>query len=130
MEGAPAWAKTPFLYLMEQMSKVNKDVTNVKEQLEMFKSKDIQDVSKLRGTLEKQLTKIQTTVDNIKQYSQRNCLIFNGIQEQEESHENTDLIVVDICCKNLGVNLSWGIWTGCTDWEGKGPQQTSQDQLS
>ena len=70
--------------------------------------KDIQEVSKLRGTLEKQLTKIQTAMDDIEQYSQRNCLTFNGIQEQEESHENTDLIVVDIRCKNLGVNLSRG----------------------
>ena len=131
--------RTPFLFMMEQMSKVNEDVTNVKEQLEMFKSevdgrvtqlekevkltqskydatssemeslkKDIQEVSKLRGTLEKQLTKVQTAIDDIEQYSRRNCLIFNGIQEQEESHENTDLIVVDICRKNLGVNLSRG----------------------
>ena len=161
LEGAPTWAKTQFLFLMEQMSKVNEDVTNVKEQLEMFKSevdervtqlekeakftqsrydatssemeglkKDIQEVSKLWGTLEKQLTKIQIAMDDIEQYSRRNCLIFNGIQEQKESHENTNLIVVGICRKNLGVNLSRGIWIGCTDWEGKGPQQTSQDQLS
>ena len=98
---------------------MNEDVTNVKEQLEMFKSevdgrvtqlekevkltqsrydatssemeglkKDIQEVSKLRGTLEKQLTKVQAAMDDIEQYSRRNCLIFNGIQEQEESHEN------------------------------------------
>ena len=45
-------------------------------------------------------------MDDIEQYSRRNCLIFNGIQEQEDSHENTDLIVVDILHKNLGVNLS------------------------
>ena len=86
LEGAPTWAKTPFLFLMEQMSKVNEDVTNVREQLEMFKSevdgrvtqlekevkftqsrydatssemeglkKDIQEVSKLQGTLENSL---------------------------------------------------------------------------
>ena len=139
LEGAPTWAKTPFLFLMEQMSKVNEDVTNVKEQLEMFKSevdgrvtqlekevkftqsrynamsnemeglkKDVQEVSKLQGTLQKQLTKIQIAMDDIEQYSRRNCLIFNGIQEQEESHENTDLIMVDICHKNLGVNLRRG----------------------
>ena len=70
--------------------------------------KDIQEVSKLRGILEKQLTKIQIAMDDIEQYSRRNCLIFKGMQEQEESHENTDLIVVDICRKNLGVNLSRG----------------------
>ena len=139
LEGPSTWAKAPFLFVMEQMSKVNKDVTNVKEQLEMFKSevdrrvtqlekevklmqsrydatssemeslkKDIHEVSKLCGTLEKQLTKVQTAMDDIEQYSRRNCLIFNGIQEQEESHENTDLIMVDICRKNLGVYLSWG----------------------
>ena len=139
LEGAPTWAKTPFLFLMEQMSKVNEDVINVKDQLEMFKSEvdgrvtqlekevkftqsrydatssemeglkeDIQEVRKLRGTPEKQLTKIQIAMDDIEQYSRRNCLIFNGIQEQQESHENTDLIVVDICRKNLGVNLSRG----------------------
>ena len=38
LEGAPTWVKTPFLLLMEQMSKVNEDVISVKEQLEMFKS--------------------------------------------------------------------------------------------
>ena len=139
LEGAPTLAKTPFLFLMEQMSKVNEDIINVEEQPEMFKSevdgrvtqlekevkftqsrynatssemeglkKDIQEVGKLRGTLEKQLTKIQIAMDDIEQYSRRNCLIFNGIQEQEESHENTDLIMVDICRKNLGVNLSRG----------------------
>ena len=139
LEGAPTCSKAPFLFLMEQMSKVNEDVTKVKEQLDMFKSeedgrvtqlekevklmqsrydatssemeglkKDIQEVSKLRGTLEKQLTKVQTAMDNIEQYSQRNCLICNGIQEQEESHENTNLIMVDICRKNLGLNLSRG----------------------
>ena len=37
LEEAPTWAKTPFLFVMEQMSKVNEDVTNAKEQLEMFK---------------------------------------------------------------------------------------------
>ena len=92
LEEAPTWAKTLFLFIMEQMSKVNEDVTNVKEQLEMLKSevdgrvtqlekevkltqsrsiemeglrKDIQEVSKLRGTLEKQLAKVQTAMNDI-----------------------------------------------------------------
>ena len=161
LEGAPSWAKIPFLFLMEQMSKVNKDITNVKDQLEMFKSevdgrvtqlekevkltqsrygatssemeglkKDIQEVSKLRGTLEKQLTKVQTAIDDIEQYSRRNCLIFNGIQEQEESHENPKLIMVDICHKNLGVNLSQGDLDRMHRLGRESPQQTSQDQLS
>ena len=128
------------MFMMEQMSKVNEDVTNVKEHLEMFKfevdgrvthlekevklytqsrydatssemeglKKDTQEVSKLHGTLEKQFANVQTAMDNIEQFSRRNCLIFNGIQEQEDSHENTDLIVVNICRKNLGINLSRG----------------------
>ena len=120
LEGAPTWGKTPFLFLMEQMLKVNKDVANVKEQLEMFKSevdgrvtqlekevkltqsrydatssemeglkKDIQEVSKLRGTVQKQLTKVQTAMDDIEQYSRRNCLIFNGIQYSHFHHTST-----------------------------------------
>ena len=62
----------------------------------------------LRRKLERQFVKVQTTMDDLEQYSRRNCLTFNGIQEQEDSHENTDLILVDICRKNLGVDLSWG----------------------
>ena len=99
LEGAPTWPKTPFLFLMEQMSKVNEDVTNAKEQLEMFKSevdgrvtqlekevkltqsrydatssemeglkKDIQEVSKLCGTLENSLLRYKqlwTILSNI-----------------------------------------------------------------
>ena len=102
-------------------SKVDWRVTQLEKEVKLMQSrydatsseteglkKDIQEVSKLRGTLEKQLTKIQTAMDDIEQYSQRNCLICYEIQEQEESHENTDLIMVDICCKNLGVDLSRG----------------------
>ena len=98
LEETPTWAKTPFLFMMKQMSKLNEDVTNVKEKLEMFKfevdgratqlekevkltqsrydatssemeglKKDIQEVSKLHGTLEKQLAKVQlwTILSNI-----------------------------------------------------------------
>ena len=48
LEEAPTWAKTLFLFLMEQMSKVNEDITNVKEQLEMFKSEVDRRVTHLR----------------------------------------------------------------------------------
>ena len=102
-------------------SELDRRVTQLEKEVKLMQSrydamsnemeglkKGIQEVSKLRGTSEKQLTKVQTAMDNIEQYSRRNCLIFNRIQEQEESHENTDLIVVDICHKNLGVNLSRG----------------------
>ena len=39
LEETPTWAKTPVLFMMEQMSKVNEDVTNVKNSLRCSNSK-------------------------------------------------------------------------------------------
>ena len=59
LEEASIWAKTPFLFMMEQMSKANEDVTNVKEQLEMFKL----EVDGRVTQLEKEVKLMQSTYD-------------------------------------------------------------------
>ena len=43
-------------------------------------------------------------VDNLRQYSRRNCLLFQGITES--SDEDTDQLVIDQCNENLGLGIT------------------------
>ena len=43
-------------------------------------------------------------LDNIEQYSRRNCLLFTGIVEKDD--ENTDQLILDRCRESMGIELS------------------------
>ena len=54
--------------------------------------------------LDEKLTCIMEKLDDIEQYSRRNCLLFTGIVENDD--ENTDLLILDKCRESMGIELS------------------------
>ena len=43
-------------------------------------------------------------IDDLEQYSRRNCLLFLGIEERDD--EDTDALVLDVCNSELEVEVS------------------------
>ena len=56
-------------------------------------------LEKENNMLETKLTKAVTLIDDQQQYSRRNCLLFHCVKE--ESSEDTDNIVAEICAEKL-----------------------------
>ena len=56
--------------------------------------KDIDSLLERREDLNEKLTCIMEKLDDIEQYSRRNCLLFTGIVEKDD--ENTDLLIMGI----------------------------------
>ena len=54
--------------------------------------------------LDEKLTRIMEKLDDIEQYSRRNCLLFTGIVEKD--NENTDQLILDTCRESMGIELS------------------------
>ena len=66
------------------------------ETLEREKADLTRKVNGLKKDLEEQ-------IDNIEQYSRRQCLVFMGIEEERE--ENTDQVILEFCRDNLGITI-------------------------
>ena len=56
-----------------------------------------------KNKLETKLTKAVGLTDDQQQYSRRNCLLFHGVKE--ESSEDTDNIVTEICAEKLRLDV-------------------------
>ena len=51
-------------------------------------------------------TRLDCHIDDLEQYSRRNCLIFTGIKEAgEDETENTEEVILDICRNKLQIEL-------------------------
>ena len=57
--------------------------------------KDIDSLLERREDLDENLTCIMEKLDDIEQYSRRNCYLFTGIVEKDD--KNTDLLILDTC---------------------------------
>ena len=66
--------------------------------------KDIDSLFERREDLDEKLTCIMEKLDDIEQYSRRNCLLFTGIVEKND--ENTDLLIMNTCQGSMGTELS------------------------
>ena len=66
--------------------------------------KDINSLLERREDLDEKLTCIMKKLDDIEQYSRRNCLLFTGIVEKDD--ENTDQLILDTCRESMGIELS------------------------
>ena len=124
---APFWARM----LFDQISKVTEEISDVKGQLKVindeFNSKladvvartDIIDV-KVQGQeiehegLKREVEKLSNDVrnagkqmDELEQYSRRNCLILTGIKEDSDpGREDTDEIILNVCNHKLGIDIT------------------------
>ena len=66
--------------------------------------KDIDSLLERREDLDEKLTHIMEKLDDIEQYSRRNCLLFAGIVEKDD--ENTDQLIMDTCREGMEIELS------------------------
>ena len=66
-------------------------------------------MERLKGVnekLEKDIRKYESKLDEIEQYSRRDCLIFTGIKEDNSRREDTDKLILQICSEKLDLNLT------------------------
>ena len=128
---APVWAKM----LYEQMSSANKEVLDMRKELQLLKTEMNQRVGQVENdvklqefqcqtmslevtSLKKELSEINDTrndlkqveqakdcIDDLEQYNRRNCLTFTGIKAGEDETENADEVIVDICQNKLQIEL-------------------------
>ena len=118
---APTWAKL----LFDQISKVNNEVSEIKGQVKTIQANvehQIQEQSqqidvihlkvqaeRLKGVnekLEEDVRRYESKLDEIEQYSRRDCLTFTGIKEDNSRREDNDKLILQICNENLDLNLT------------------------
>ena len=95
--------KMEMVYKINQMEEsVKKFCSNQYDEFHKTKGSLIQRLDKLEkenNKLETKLTKAVALIDDQQQYSRRNCLLFHRVNE--ESSEDTDNIVTEICAEKL-----------------------------
>ena len=68
--------------------------------------KELAEINDTRNDLKKKVEEPKDRIDDLEQYSRRNCLIFTGIKEAgEDETENTDEIILDICRSKFLIEL-------------------------
>ena len=122
--------------LLEQMSSVIEEVLNMRKELQLFKiemsqrvgqvengvklqqfqyqtmslevtslRKELAEVTDIRNGLKKKV-EAKDRIDDLKQNSRRNCLIFTGIKTVgEDETDNTYEVILDICRNKLQIEL-------------------------
>ena len=69
--------------------------------------REIETLKFARQTLGEDVNNAVKKLDEIEQYSRRNCLIFTGIKEDSDpSRGDTDEVVINICNTKLGLNIT------------------------
>ena len=66
-------------------------------------------MERLKGVnekLEEDVRRYESKLDEIEQYSRRDCLIFTGIKEDISGREDTDKLILQICNEKLDLNLT------------------------
>ena len=74
--------------------------------------KDIDSLLERREDLDKKHRCIMEKLDDLEQYSRRNCLLFAGIVEKDD--ENTDQLILDTCRESrvgrINGSMDHGSW--------------------
>ena len=94
------------VYKINQMEESVKFCSNQYDEFYETKGSLIQRLDKLEkenNMLETKLTKAVALIDDRQQYSRRNCLLFYSVKE--ESSENTDNKVTEICAEKLRLEV-------------------------
>ena len=98
--------KMEMVYEINQMEESVKFCSNQYDEFHKTKGSLIQRLGKLekeKNMLETKLTKAVALIDDQQQYSRRNCLLFHGVKE--ESSEDTNNIVTEICAEKLRLEV-------------------------
>ena len=69
--------------------------------------REVETLKYARQTLGQDVNNAVKKLDEIEQYSRRNCLIFTGIKEDPDpSREDTDEVIINICNTKLGLDIA------------------------
>ena len=130
--GAPEWARAMMEYLRKSTTSVRRTckslarkVTQVQNDFLLYKDQQEKQLNDFRQSLDNTSEQLETLqrekadltrkvnglkkdleeqIDNMEQYSRKQCLIFMGIKEERE--ENTDQVILEFCKDNLGITIS------------------------
>ena len=83
----------------EQSTDFRHSLDYTSEQIETLQ-REKADLTRKANGLKKEL---EEQIDNIEQYSRRQCLVSMRIEEERE--ENTDQIILEFCRDNLGITI-------------------------
>ena len=69
--------------------------------------REVESLKRLNENLSNDVRNAGKQMDELEQYSRRNCLIFTGIKEDSDpSREDTDEIILNICNHKRGVDMT------------------------
>ena len=92
-----------FIYsLNDRLDKLDGTILELQSKVSNIKS-DFEHLQKQQQTCQDNNEKLERQINDLEQYSRRNCVRVFGVPEHEK--ENTDELVRDIATKHLGVNL-------------------------
>ena len=74
-------------------------ITALENEVKTLKTEKSQAVQ----ALQKETKNLEAQVDDLEQYSRRNCLVFTGVEEK--AGENTTATIINICRKDLGTEV-------------------------
>ena len=109
--------------LMETRLKTEEELQGLQLKYEGLR-REVETLTYARRTPGEDINNAVKKLDEIEQYSCRNCLIFTGIKEDSDpSREDTDEVVINICNTKLGLDITedsidrshrLGRWHPCT----------------
>ena len=69
--------------------------------------REVESLKRLNEKLSNDVRNASKQMDELEQYSRRNCVIFTGIKEDSDpGRENTDEIILNICNHKLGIDIT------------------------
>ena len=93
----------------QRLSEYEKSAQFISDQYEVFNAEkeymnmNIDVILGRTRDLEERLRRAEEQIDEMEQYSRRNCLVFMGINESRD--KNADDLIMETCNTNLGVDL-------------------------
>ena len=69
-------------------------------------NRDLEVMRESREDREEVIQQLLARVDELEQYSRRECLVLNGVEENPHETEDVDGIVLDVISQKLGICMS------------------------
>ena len=93
----------------KQLDSVNESIKHLSDRFDAYEGERDKQNTKIK-VLEEKVEKLENenkalskSVDNLEQYSRRNCLLLHGVKETDD--ENTDDIIIKTICEEMGVEV-------------------------
>ena len=87
----------------KQLDSVNESIKHLSDRFDAYEEERDKQNKKIK-VLEEKVEKLENeSVDDLEQYSRRNCLLLHGVKETDD--ENTDDIIIKTICEEMGVEV-------------------------